>query len=282
MSPPINKDSSARRCVFFVSDGTGVTVESLGRSLLSQFESLRFHYTIIPFIATQDKAREAVRRINTEAEASGIMPVVFSSLVDDSCREILAGAEALVLDFFAAFLAPLEQALGTISSHATGRAHGMSNASGYLTRIEAVNFSLTTDDGLHVDRYREAQVILIGLSRVGKTPTSLYLALQYGIFAANYPLTEEDLDTDELPRALQPWRDRLYGLSIDPTRLSLIRNERRPGTEYAEPARVRRDIRRAHDLLAANGVPVLDTTNISVEEIAATILFQRGLQPVLP
>ncbi|MGH8127376.1 MAG: pyruvate, water dikinase regulatory protein [Gammaproteobacteria bacterium] len=275
-------DSRALRTVFFVSDGTGVTVETLGHSLLSQFESLNFRNVIIPFVTTEIKAREAVERINAEAASSAITPVVFSSLVNEPIREIVAASEALVLDFFAAFLSRLEQAFGTGSSRAAGRAHGMGNSTGYLSRIDAVNFSLATDDGLQPDRYREAQVILVGLSRVGKTPTSLYLALQYGIFAANYPLAEDELDTDALPASLQPWRERLYGLTIDPAQLSRIRNERRPGTVYAEPARVRRDIRRAYDLLAANAIPVIDTTSISVEEIAATILYQRGLNPALP
>lgn len=282
MSPPTESDARAVRTVFFVSDGTGVTVETLGHSLLSQFESLNFRNVIIPFVTTEVKAREAVERINAEAANSAITPVVFSSLVNEPIREIVSGAEALVLDFFAAFLSRLEQALGTTSSHAAGRAHGMGSSAGYLSRIDAVNFSLATDDGLQPDRYREAKVILVGLSRVGKTPTSLYLALQYGIFAANYPLAEDELDTDTLPEILQPWRDRLYGLTIEPAQLTRIRNERRPGTVYAEPARVRRDIRRAYDLLAANAIPIIDTTSISVEEIAATILYQRGLNPTLP
>lgn len=285
MSPPTESNARnprARRTVFLVSDGTGVTVETLGHSLLSQFESLEFRYVIIPFVTTEAKAREAVERINAEAENNAITPVVFSSLVNESIREIVAAAEALVLDFFTAFLSRLEQALGTASSHAAGRAHGMGSSSGYLSRIDAVNFSLATDDGLQPDRYREAQVILIGLSRVGKTPTCLYMALQYGIFAANYPLSEDELDTDVLPSILQPWRDRLYGLTIDPAQLSRIRNERRPGTVYAELARVRRDIRHAYDLFAVNRIPVIDTTSISVEEIAATILYQRGLNSALP
>lgn len=281
MSPPTDANVPART-VFFVSDGTGVTVETLGHSLLSQFESVSFRYVIIPFVATEARAHEAVERINAEAHGSGLTPVVFSSLVNETIREIVMAAEALTLDFFSAFLGPLENALGESSSHATGRAHGMGNTHGYLRRIDAINFSLATDDGLQAERYREAQVILVGLSRVGKTPTSLYLALQYGIFAANYPLAEDELDTDELPVALRPWRERLFGLTIEPDQLTRIRGERRPGTPYAEPVRVRREVRRAHDLMAANGIPVIDTTSISVEEIAATILYRQGLSPSLP
>lgn len=282
MSLPTEAAAQTQRTVFLLSDGTGVTVETLGHSLLSQFEMLRFRYVIIPFVTTEAKAREAVARINAEADSSGVTPVVFSSLVNEPIREIVAGSKALVLDFFTAFLGRLEEAFGMASSHAAGRAHGMGSSTGYLSRIDAVNFSLATDDGLQTERYKDAQVILVGLSRVGKTPTALYLALQYGIYAANYPLAEEELDSDGLPPLLRPWRERLYGLTIDPGQLSRIRNERRPGTPYADPARVRRDIRRCDDLLAANGVPVIDTTSVSVEEIAATILYQRGLTPKLP
>lgn len=282
MSPPIDGNHRVARTVFFVSDGTGVTVETLGHSLLSQFEAFNFRYVIIPFVTTDARAGDAVERINEEARRGGITPVVFSSLVNEKIRDIVMNAEALTLDFFSAFLGPLEDALGAASSHATGRAHGMGNTHGYLRRIDAINFSLATDDGLQSDRYAEAQVILVGLSRVGKTPTSLYLALQYGIFAANYPLAEDELETDTLPTALQAWKDRLYGLTIEPEQLVRIRSERRPGSAYAEASRVRREVRRAHDLLAANDIPVIDTTSISVEEIAATILYQKGLSPSLP
>lgn len=270
------------RTVFFVSDGTGITVETLGHSLLSQFETLPFRYVIIPFVSSEQKAHEAVARIRAESDQSGLTPIVFSSLVNENLRDIVSSAPAFTLDFFTAFLGRLEEALGTPSSHALGRAHGVHDSAGYLRRIDAVNFSLATDDGLNVNRYEEAQVILIGLSRVGKTPTSLYLALQYGIFAANYPLADEDLHTHALPVALQPWRERLFGFTIDPGQLARIRSERRPNSSYAEPARVRREVESASALMRSNGVPLLDTTSVSVEEIAATVLYQMGLTPSLP
>lgn len=283
MCPQIESGvQEAPRSVFFVSDGTGVTVETLGHSLLSQFESLPFRYVIIPFVNSEQKAHEAVERISAESRRNGVTPIVFSSLVNENLRDIVSAAPAFTLDFFTAFLGQLEDALGTPSSHALGRAHGVRDSAGYLRRIDAINFSLATDDGLGSDRYDEAQVILIGLSRVGKTPTSLYLALQYGIFAANYPLAEEDLHGDTLPVPLRRWRGRLYGLTIDPAQLARIRHERRPNSPYSEPARVRREIERANELMRNNGVLLLDTTAVSVEEIAATVLYQKGLTPSLP
>lgn len=287
MSPPIEPtltpvQPDIPRSVFFVSDGTGVTVETLGHSLLSQFEALSFGYVIIPFVNSEEKAREAVRRIDAEAERCGLTPIVFSSLVDDRLRKIVGSTQALTLDFFSAFMGRLEQALGTASSHALGRAHGMRDSAGYLRRIDAVNFALAADDGLNTDRYHEAQLVLVGLSRVGKTPTSLYLALQYGIFVANYPLDEDDVGRESLPRILEDHRDRLFGLTVDPARLVRIRSERRPGSDYADPQRVRREVEKAQALLRAHGVTVLDSTSISVEEIAAIILYQTGLSPTLP
>lgn len=289
MSHPIDPSSwdtpainSARR-VFFVSDRTGITVETLGHSLLSQFEAVRFHYTIIPFVDTEEKARAAVERINHEAQVSSQLPLVFSSLVNERLRAILVSqVTAVTIDFFEAFLGPLEEALGTASSHALGRAHGIADSAGYLHRIDAVNFALAADDGLHTDRYDQADVILVGVSRVGKTPTCLYLALQCGLFAANYPLTEEELSTDELPSALQPYQDRLFALTIEPARLIEIRHERRPNSRYSEAGQVRREIAAAERLMRQHQLPMLDTTRYSVEEIAATILYERSLTPKLP
>jgi regulator of PEP synthase PpsR (kinase-PPPase family) len=275
-------DAAERRTVFFVSDGTGVTVETLGHSLLSQFETLDFRYIIIPFVGTEEKAHAAVARINAERERTGATPIVFSSLVDERVRAIVEQSGAFSLDFFTAFLGPLEDALKISSTHTLGRAHGASNSGSYGRRIDAVNFCLATDDGLATNRYAEAEVILIGLSRVGKTPTSLYLALQYGIFAANYPLADDDLESEALPAALLPWRERLFGLTIEPARLTRIRSGRRAGGAYCDPARVRRDIAHCERLLRSNAVPLLDSTAISVEEIAATILYEKELTPSLP
>lgn len=282
MCRPTEAIRRSERTVFFVSDGTGVTVETLGHSLLSQFETLRFHHVIIPFVNSEHKARDAVARIDAEASSSGLKPVVFCSLVDERLRRIVESSMALTLDFFSAFLARLERELGTPSSHALGRAHGVHDSASYLLRIEAVNYALATDDGLNTHRYSQAQVILTGLSRVGKTPTCLYLALQCGIFAANYPITEDELELRKLPNAIAEYRDRLYGLTVEPAQLTRIRSERRPDSPYSDPERVRRETRAAEELLRGEKIPLLDTTAMSVEEIAANILYHFGLTPHLP
>ncbi len=270
-------DESAARTVFFVSDHSGVTAETMGHSLLSQFEGISFRAVTLPFISTPDRAQEALQRINDTASAEGIAPVIFSTLVRDAERAIVKRANGLFLDFFDAFMAPLETALGQKSSHALGRAHGMSDMAGYMTRIDATNFALANDDGGHNRDYGRADVVLIGVSRSGKTPTCLYLALQYGIYAANYPLTEEDLKLAELPPPLRAHPRKLFGLTIEADRLKQIREVRRPDSRYASARQVQYELQAAEQLYARFGIPHIDTTHSSVEEISSRILQASGI-----
>ena len=199
----------SRRTVFFVSDQTGVTAETLGHSLMTQFEGLEFRPVTLPFVSSVDKAQEALRRINRAAQDEGVRPIIFSTLVQDELRDIVMAADALFLDFFAAFVGPLERELNTRSSHRAGRAHGMADLAAYTARINATNFALANDDGTGAD-YTHADLILVGVSRSGKTPTCLYMALQYGVFAANYPLTDDELEAGTLPARLEGQRRKLY------------------------------------------------------------------------
>jgi regulator of PEP synthase PpsR (kinase-PPPase family) len=266
------------RTICFVSDRTGVTAETMGHSLLSQFEGLQFRSVTMPFVSSIEQARGVVRRINTIAQEEGARPIIFCTLVDDEVRSTVKQANGLFLDFFAAFLGPLEAELQMESAHASGRAlHSATSDPAYAARINAVNFALANDDGAGQRNYRSAEVILIGVSRSSKTPTSLYMALQYGIFAANYPLAEEDLEAGQLPSVLLPYRPKLYGLTIKPERLQQIRTERRPGSRYASAQQVQYEVRSAHTLLDRFKVPYLDVTDCSVEEIASRILDQLGL-----
>jgi regulator of PEP synthase PpsR (kinase-PPPase family) len=271
------------RTVFFVSDHSGVTAETMGHSLLSQFDGISFRAVTLPFISTLAKAEEALQRINATAAAEGAAPIIFSTLVRDAERQVVKGANGLFLDFFDAFLAPLETELGQLSSHALGRAHGMIDMAGYMTRIDATNFALTNDDGGISREYDRADVVLIGVSRSGKTPTCLYLALQYGVFAANYPLTEEDLESQQLPKPLQPYASKLFGLTIEPGRLQQIREVRRPDSRYASAHQVQFELHAAELLYERYGVRHIDTTHCSVEEISSRILqltsIPRRLRP---
>lgn len=266
----------AERQVYFVSDHTGITAETLGHSLLTQFDGLRFRQETIPFIGTVERAREAAAKIDAAA-ANGALPIVFSTLVSVETRQIVMGAKCLFLDFFDAFLGPLERELGIPSAHAKGRAHGVADYAKYMLRIEAMNFALANDDGMTLKNYDRADVILVGVSRAGKTPTCLYLALQYGIYAANFPITDEQLSGKGLPPELLRHRAKLFGLTIEPDRLMRIRAERRPDSKYASAQQVRYELNEAQSLMKKAGVPILDSSKLSIEELATTILHQRGL-----
>ncbi len=268
-----------KRSVFYVSDRTGITVETMGRSLLSQFDGLQIEKISLPFVDTMEKAEHIRDRINAAAARDGIRPLVFSTLVNAELRAIIAGSEGMCVDFFDTYLGPLEAELEMDSSHTMGRSHGMSDTASYDFRMDAVNYALNTDDGLGLQNYAEAEIIVVGVSRCGKTPTCLYLALQYGIHAANYPLSEEELEQGRLPSVLQAHRQRLFGLQIAPDRLSSIRNERRPGSRYASLRQCAYETRQLQALFQRAGIQPLDSTRMSVEEIATHILAQTGLQP---
>jgi [pyruvate, water dikinase]-phosphate phosphotransferase / [pyruvate, water dikinase] kinase len=271
------KSAVSRRTVFFVSDQTGVTAETMGHSLMTQFEGLQFRPVTLPFVSSVDKAHEAVRRINRASEEECVRPIIFSTLVQDELRDIVMTANGLFLDFFAAFVGPLERELNTRSTHRAGRAHGMADLAAYTARINATNFALANDDGVGHD-YEHADVILVGVSRSGKTPTCLYMALQYGVFAANYPLTEEDLEAGKLPERLQSYRRKLYALTIAAERLQQIRNERRPESRYSSRQQVQYETRAAQALFTRYAIPSLDTTECSIEEIASRILNTTGIE----
>jgi [pyruvate, water dikinase]-phosphate phosphotransferase / [pyruvate, water dikinase] kinase len=271
------EESSNRRTVFFISDHSGVTAETMGLSLLSQFEGHAFQLVTLPFIDTLDKAQEAVLKIDTAAATDRARPLVFSTLVREAERDVVKRTQGLFLDFFEAFLTPLEAELGQKGAHALGRAHGMSDVAAYMARIDATNFSLAHDDGHRSREYERADLVLIGVSRTGKTPTCLYMALHYGIYAANCPLTDEDLEDEQLPAAVKPHASKLFGLTIQPARLQQIRSVRRPESRYASSQQVQYELRVCEQLYRRFNVPHIDTTNCSVEEISSRILQETGI-----
>ena len=266
------------RTVFFLSDQTGVTAETLGHSLLTQFDSHNFRQVTLPFIDNDDKAREAVKKINEAAINADARPIIFSTLVQDEFRSVVREANGLHLDIFDVFLEPLEEELQQKSTHTAGRAHGMSDIDSYMKRIEATNFALANDDGGITRDYEMADVILIGVSRSGKTPTCLYLALQYGVYAANFPLTDEEFDGGVLPEFFNKSMSKLFGLTIAPTRLQQIRRERRALGKYSSAQQVRYELREAEKLFKKYGIRYVDTTEFSIEEIASRILDSTGVE----
>lgn len=266
------------RSVFFVSDGTGITAETFGNSILAQFPGKPRHVRR-PFVDTVEKAEAVVREINQTAEHEGKRPIVFITLVDDDVLRIVNGpsCKGLVLDMFRTFVEPLEQEFGVKSNHRVGRFSDIARSQEYSDRIEAINFSLAHDDGQSARNLAQADVILVGVSRSGKTPTSLYLAMQHGVKAANYPLIPEDFERGELPSALLPHKRKCFGLTIDPERLAQIRHERRPDSKYASLENCRYEVAEAERMMRREGIAWLSSTHKSIEEIATTIL--RDIRP---
>jgi regulator of PEP synthase PpsR (kinase-PPPase family) len=268
------------RTAFFISDGTGITAESLGRSLLAQFENVEIRMVTKPYVDSVDKARQLAEVIEATAVRDGATPIIIDTIVDEQIREVIREATGFKIDIFSTFLKPLEEELATHSSYSVGRTHAIGSDDVYMDRIQSVHFALDNDDGARTHQYDKADVILIGVSRCGKTPTSLYLALQFGIRAANYPLTEDDLDEDgilKLPKALAPHRHKLFGLTIDPRRLAAIRHERRPNSRYSSMDQCLQEIGQAEGLYRQLHIPFIDTTRFSVEEISTRMIAERGL-----
>ncbi len=267
-----------KRTAFFISDGTGITAEALGNSLLAQFSSIQFNKVTLPYIDTIEKAVEAVDIIDQAGKDDGQRPLVFDTVVDEATREIIATSTAYKIDVFSAFLKPLELELGSQSSYSVGKSHSINEINRYMDRIESVNFAIDNDDGARTLHYDKADIILTGVSRCGKTPSCLYMALQFGVRAANYPLTDEDVNSTSLPAALEPFKNKLFGLTIDPFQLASIRHERRPNSRYASLDQCEDEVRMVERMFRQQQLPHINTTHFSIEEIATRIIAQMGLK----
>ncbi|OWT80012.1 MULTISPECIES: pyruvate, water dikinase regulatory protein [Alcaligenaceae] len=269
------------RTVYIVSDSTGITAETFSHSVLAQFEEVNFRQIRLPFVDTLQKAEEAALRIDRNAAETGMQPIVFSTLVHPEIMARVRQANGIFLDLFGTFVSHIEQALGLKSSHSIGRSHMAANSEKYRNRIDAINFSLSHDDGQFITNLAEADVILVGVSRCGKTPTSLYLAMQYAVKAANFPLIPDDFERGTLPSTLAPYRDKLFGLTIQPDRLAEVRNERRPNSKYASLEQCRYEVMEAERMMRRAGIDWLSTTTKSIEEISTTVLQEVGLDRAL-
>ncbi|SFJ94353.1 pyruvate, water dikinase regulatory protein [Methylophaga sulfidovorans] len=265
------------RKVFFVSDRTGLTAESYGKCLLAQFPDLEFETITLAFVDTPEKALQAREKINETSLESNLKPVVFSTLVHDDEQYIIESANACVISLFHSYIGSLESFFGVESSHKQGVSRIAFSDTTYQRRLDAIDFALTHDDGVRPDHYNDADVILAGVSRCGKTPTSLYLAMNFSLKVANYPLTPEDLSSDELPQCLLDNIDKLVGLTIKPVPLSRIRRQRRPGSEYASLEICQAELAQAQSMFDKAGVAVFETTDTSIEEISSRVVRALGL-----
>ena len=266
-----------KRHVFFISDRTGITAETLGNSLLTQFPKIKFERTFIPFVSDKPSALRAVEKIKGSIQETTTPPIIFSTITDPEILTVLSKCSPFIFDFFGTFIAPLENAFDCKSSRTAGRMHGIQDTSAYESRLNALNFTLNHDDGLSPNNFHEADVVLVGVSRCGKTPTCLYLAMHYSLKAANYPLTSDDFIRDGIPEVLRNSRTKLFGLTIEPEQLSRIRKERRPHGAYSTLQTCRKEINQAEKIFENENLTFLDTSTISIEEIAAVIVQKMGL-----
>ncbi|MFB2538132.1 MULTISPECIES: pyruvate, water dikinase regulatory protein [unclassified Acinetobacter] len=273
-----NDGKHIQRSVFFISDGTAITAETLGHSLLAQFPHVDFDIHVLPYVDSEESALRAVEEINKIATDQGVLPLVFDTLVDVKVREIINTAKAVNLDVFEGLISKLETELDTKATTLVGQTHAVTNTASYKARIDAVHFALDNDDGARTRHYDQADIILIGVSRSGKTPTSIYLSLQFGIRVANYPLTEDDLDDNCLPAVLKPHRQKLFGLMIDADRLVAIRQERKANSRYASFSQCQMELRAIEGIYISEGVPFLNVSEMSIEEISTRILQMTGLK----
>jgi len=261
-----------KRTVYFVSESTGITAETMGHSLLSQFDTIEFEQVYMPYINTHLRAKALTQRMQEAAERDGARPIVFATMLNREIGGILRAGNCFYVELFEGYIAPLSTELGVPPSLRSGRSHAITKPSSYTKRIEAINFAMANDDGMRPDNFHRADVVLTGVSRSGKTPTCLYLAMHYGLRSANYPITEEDFERGDVPQLVWDCKSKLFGLTIDPQRLQLIREERRPGSEYASARRCQDDVRRGQQIFKRLGIPVLNTTSQSIEEISTQIL----------
>lgn len=259
------------RSVYFVSESTGITAEAYGQSLLSQFDDARFVKRYTPFINTRDKAQALANELAHRAEAEGQKPIVFATMVDEEINAVLKHAECHYFELFDRFMPDLIEVTGMQPTHKSGISHGLVNLENYEARIETINYALHNDDGMRLNKFDKADVILVGVSRSGKTPTCLYLALHFGMRAANYPITEEDFEKGDLPDELLAHKDKIFALTIDPERLAAIRELRRPNSDYASMRRCYKEVQMAQDMFHRHSMTVLDSTTHSIEELASLI-----------
>lgn len=271
-------DNKVIQNVFFISDSTGITIESLGHSLFTQFPDVTFDKKVFPFVTNKEDAEKAITHIKKVSAKAQTTPIVFTSLADEDLKRLFAANDISIIDIFSSFIPEMEVQLNTQASHSIGVTHGVGNTSGYLQRIEALNFALSHDDGMKLDTLEHADIVLTGVSRSGKTPTCLYLAMHYNLKTANYPLTDSDFDNSYLPETLRSSQQRVFGLTISPAQLSKIRAERKPNSKYASLEQCEFEIKKAETIFKNAKLPFIDTSSVSIEEIATTIIQRLNLK----
>lgn len=269
--------ANLQRNVYLISDSTGITLEKLTHSLLSQFPQVDFTILTHRYIDSKSKVEALRDQIRLTSLQDPLKPLVFTSLLNESHRRLLTVSGIYYFDVFDLFMDKLDQALDLTPIPVAGLSHGVADEHQYESRMEAINFSLRSDDGMHTEQYTKADVIIIGVSRTGKTPTCLYLAMNYGILAANYPFTEDDWKKSAIPEVITHFKNKCFGLTIDANQLARIRSKRLAGSDYASLEQCRRELGYAETLFAEHNIPYLDTSTTSIEELATSIISKKEL-----
>jgi hypothetical protein len=250
----------------------------MGNALLIQFPDLRFERRLLPFITSVEEARRVVAILDT-ATARPVTPLAFSTIAVEEVRQELLRTKCPLVDFFGMHMESVESILGAKGIRVAARLHGMGDVKRYNARMAAVEYAIEHDDGQSMRALDKADVILVAPSRCGKTPTTMYLALQHGIFVANYPLVDEDFASAELPRPVQALRERCFGLTTTPARLSQVRHERRPNSRYASLEQCSYELRQAEAMYRNHRLPVINSSTKSVEEMSTVILQTLNQRP---
>ncbi|KAB2113205.1 posphoenolpyruvate synthetase regulatory kinase/phosphorylase PpsR [Vibrio alginolyticus] len=266
------------RDVFYVSDGTAITCETLGHVVLGQFPFIPNEKTF-PFVESQDKATDVVKEIETSYQRNGVKPLVFFSIVVPKVREMLLEAPAYSYDVLESIVQKVQDDIQMAPKPKLQRSRSVGKDSDtYFDRIAAIEYTLAHDDGITLKGLEQADIILLGVSRSGKTPTSLYMAMQFGLRVVNYPFIAEDVKMMRLLPEFEIHRHKLFGLTIDPERLTEIRENRLSGSDYASTEQCKLELDTVEALFRREAIPYINTSSLSVEEITTRILEKAGMK----
>ena len=260
--------------IYYVSDSTGILSTNLGQSLLCQFPEIHFHEEQFPFIRSVKEARATLKYILKNS--GGRSPIIFSTIMLPEVLKVFDTPEVELFDMYVAFLDRLERSLEVQPLRLPGFYRHTDNVS-ISKRVEAIHYTLEHDDGTKIDELDDADVILVGVSRSGKTPASVYLATQMGLKAANFPLTIEFLTQYSLPEAIKRNIKRTVGLTTSPEMLRKVREKRYAASNYAKLVTCLEELDQAKNIFLKNKIPVVNTEGKSIEETATQIMQEIGL-----
>lgn len=269
---------SQRRDVFYVSDGTAITCETLGHVVLGQF-AVQPNEKTFPFVESDEKLSELLKQIQRSYQLHGVKPLVFFSMVIPEMRTRLLQAPAHFYDVLESIVQRVSLDIEMEPAPKLQRSRSVGKDSDtYFDRIAAIEYTLAHDDGVSLKDLDRADIILLGVSRSGKTPTSLYMAMQFGLRVVNYPFIAEDMHAMRLLPEFEFHRHKLFGLTINAERLTEIRENRLAGSEYASNQQCQQELATVEALFRREAISCINTSSLSVEEISTRILERTGLK----